>query len=83
MKLDRWLNENPYEHISSNGTRFTSDRCDFRTGVLVEKPDNITEERYLQDIGEFVGYHFANIWENLNGFSGYAAISYTITTRVY
>lgn len=74
-------NDKPYSHTSRHRTKFKSDRCDFRNGVAVEKPRGITEEHFMMDVSEFIGFHATNILPELNGFQGYGSISYTILVR--
>lgn len=70
-------NEQPFEHRSTNGCIFEADRCDFKNGVTVTPPDGISQAQLCADTAEFAAFHATNILEQLNGFCGYAAISYT------
>ena len=74
-------NEKPFEHICHNGSQFVAERSDFVGGVSVLVSKNITEEQLMADCGEFCGWHAANIWPTLNGFSGYASIQYTVIRK--
>lgn len=71
-------NDKPYRHVSKNGSLFESDRCDFQNGVTVTKPEGITEERFMVDVSEFIGFHATVIHPELNGFQGYGCITYRI-----
>ena len=72
------LNKKKFEHLCRNGTRFTADRCDFRNGVVAEIPHSISREQLMQDVSEMIAYHALNIFDQLNGFSGYDYITYII-----
>lgn len=79
------MNDMPFEHICKNGTVFTCERCDFRAPVKVKTEFSLMEmadveilQRIFVDISEMIGYHSKNIWEQLNGFSGYDCIHYEI-----
>lgn len=72
------INENPLEHTSSNFTRFIANRCDLQDGVKVEKPEDISELRFAQDVAEFAAWHRGCIFEQLNGFQGYDCIKFAI-----
>lgn len=76
------INEQPLEHTAHNFTRFTATRCDLCDGVTVEKPEGISELRFAQDVAEFAAWHRGNIWEQLNGFSGYDCIRFAIRSAV-
>ena len=79
------MNDMPFEHVSNHGTKFTCARCDFRSPVkvkmelsLMEMADHIALQHLMVDISEMIGYHSKNIWDQLNGFSGYDCIHYEI-----
>lgn len=74
----KFLNEQPLEHISSNGTKFISDRCDLRNGVRVLRPEGLSDEQYCADSVEFGAYHAYAIHGHLNGCPGYDAVKYTV-----
>ena len=76
MPMPVFLNENRFEHQSHYGTIFTADRCDFRSGVKVEIPKNMSRENLMSDVSEMVAYHALNIFNQLNGFQGYDCINY-------
>ena len=73
------LNEKPFSHSCRHGTAFESERCDFKTGVKVVKPENITEVNLGADFAEFGSFHAMHILERLNGFQGYDCIEFAIT----
>jgi hypothetical protein len=73
-----FLNDTSFEHISGNGTKFKSTRCDFRDGCVVVKRKGIIQALFAQDIAEMAGYHALNIRPDLNGFSGYDTIHFEI-----
>jgi len=79
------MNDMPFEHVSNHGTKFNCARCDFRSPVkvkmelsLMEMADHIALQHLMVDISEMIGYHSKNIWDQLNGFSGYDCIHYEI-----
>lgn len=72
------LNEEPFEHHCDNGITFKAERCDFQGGIVAVLPRGISNERLMADVSQMIGYHAANITPNLNGFSGYGGIKYTI-----
>ena len=76
MTFTTVTNEGSFSHISRNGTQFTAKRCDFKSGIYFETPDNISEAALLQDISEMIGFHATNILEHLNGFQGYDCVIY-------
>lgn len=73
------FNEKPFSHRSANGTNFKADRCDFKNGVMVERPLDISDAQLCADFSEFGAFHALAIHERLKGFAGYDCISYTIT----
>ena len=74
MKME-WLNEKPLEHTSSNGTTFKADRCDLRGGVIIEYPSYLlTDQQKMDDFLQFGAWHRGEIWQRLNGFSGYDCV---------
>jgi hypothetical protein len=72
------VNNKKFEHTCHYGTRFTSETCDFRNGVIVERSTYLDEVGFVTDIAEMVGFHATNILPELNGFQGYDAIRYTV-----
>jgi hypothetical protein len=72
------MNEQPYQHFSGNGTKFSCLRCDFKFPVKVRKPKGISEEAYTRDVAEMISNHVLTIWKQLNGFSGYDTIQFEI-----
>lgn len=79
--MTNWINEKSLEHRSHNGTVFKSERCDLRGGVEVLKPERISEADLGADFAEFAAWHTHCIFEQLNGFSGWGGISYSIVTE--
>lgn len=79
--MAKFLNEKKFEHICGNGTQFTADRCDFRGGILAEVPKGISRKELMQDVSEMIAYHALNIFNQLNGFSGYDCIKYEIKEK--
>ena len=76
------LNDKPFEHHCRNGTTFKCSRCDFRDVINVSNPDNPTTEKLMKDVAEMIGYHAFNIWEQLNGFSGYDAVRFNFASDI-
>ncbi len=72
------LNEKPFSHVSMNGTSFASDRCDFKNGVRIKIPADLSDVCLIQDVADMIQYHALNIWEQLNGFAGYSCIVYEV-----
>lgn len=79
------MNDMPFEHVSRHGTKFVCARCDFGAPVkvytgysLMEMADVEVLQRLMVDISEMIGYHSKNIWEELNGFSGYDCVNFQI-----
>ncbi|WP_274644197.1 hypothetical protein [Pseudomonas serbica] len=73
--------ERKFGHNCKNGTEIKADRCDFKTGVTVIKPANISDVKFCQDISEFSSFHAMHIRDDLHeGFCGYDNISFTIET---
>lgn len=79
--LMEWMGEKPFEHRGSHGTILTADRCDFKGGVAVDKPKDITDENFAQDMMEIAAWHAIHIHPNLNGFQGYDCVDITIKSR--
>lgn len=75
------INENPISHTSYNGTEFTADRADLRNGVTAAVPDRIRADQIMTDTAEFAAWHRGQIWEQLNGFSGYDCIRFNIVEK--
>jgi hypothetical protein len=76
--MGEWLNERSWQHSGPNGTEFTADRCDFKSGVTANVPMDMKLERLMQDVSAMVGYHATNILPHLNEFQGYDAFQFTI-----
>ncbi len=76
--MANWINDNPLEHRSNNGTVFLAERCDLRSGVEVMKPKQISVTDLCADFAEFAAWHTHCIFEQLNGFPGWSGISYSI-----
>jgi len=72
------MNNKKFEHTSHYGTHFTSERCDFKDGVTIQRSIHLDDVGFVTDIAEMVGYHATNILPELNGFQGYDAIRYNI-----
>jgi hypothetical protein len=78
---DKENNEKPFEYHTNDGVIFTSDRCDFSSGVKVKgfacnisQPHNL--HAALRAVAEMIAYHRAEVWPTLNGFSGYDCIHF-------
>lgn len=61
-----YLNEKPWEHRCSNGTVFRSDRCDFRTPIIVTnwprtESGELIGETFAADVAEMIGWWTVNI----------------------
>ncbi|MEX6780382.1 hypothetical protein [Pseudomonas aeruginosa] len=76
--MTTWINEQPLEHRSNNGTLFKAERCDLRGVVEVTKPLNISEADLGADFAEFAAWHTHCIFNQLNGFSGWGGIRYEL-----
>ena len=72
------MNDKPYSHVSSNGTTFKCERCDFRSPIKALRPGGLSDENFAVDVSEMIGDHARGIWPNLNGFQGYSALKYEI-----
>ena len=71
-------NNIPISLRADNGTEFKATRADLRDGVVVLPSTlNVTELQKMADFAQFGAWHAHQIHPNLNGFSGYDAISYT------
>jgi hypothetical protein len=73
-----WMNDSPFEHTGHYGTKLTADRCDFSSGVVVDKPLDITTAHLIQDMMEIAAWHAMHIHPHLNGFQGYDAFHITL-----
>lgn len=76
-----WMNERAFEHTGRYGTKLTADRCDFSTGVEVDKPLNITMQHLIQDMMEIAAWHAMHVHPHLNGFQGYDAFEITLVAH--
>jgi hypothetical protein len=72
------MNDKPFEHTGSHGTTLTADRCDFSTGVVIDKPLDITTQHFAQDMMEIAAWHAIHIHPKLNGFQGYDVFQITL-----
>lgn len=71
--------ERSFGYSCRYGTEISADRCDFKNGLKIIKPEGISELEFASDMIEFSGYHAANIHpELMSGFQGYDCISLTI-----
>jgi hypothetical protein len=71
------MNDKPYEHTSRYGTTFKCARCDFREPIYYQyRGEKLSREKLMLDVSELIGFHAANIWENLNGFQGYDTVRF-------
>ena len=75
------VNEKHFLH-NAHPLTFFANRCDFRDGVYVVVPDDIkmTPDMWIKATAQVMGFHSVNIHRELNGFSGYDAISYTLVS---
>ena len=71
------MNDKPFRHTAGR-FRFTAARCDFQSGVMIHTPKDYTAIELVAAVAEMTGYHATSIWPELNGFSGYDSISWTI-----
>jgi hypothetical protein len=76
-----FLNDKPFEHICSNGTKFRCERCDFTKTIFYSNEPHegicqTDEVRLMVDVAEMIGFHATNIHPQLNGFSGYDCITF-------
>ncbi len=74
----QFMNDKPFVHVSSGGTRFICERCDFTKPVKVHESASLTREGLMGDVAEMVGYHAVAIHPELNGFAGYDCITFEI-----
>lgn len=72
-------NDGPYSHTSHHGTKFSSDHCDLRSGVKIERRKGTNLAQLLADVCEFTGYHACVILPELNSFQGYDTVSFHVT----
>ena len=56
------MNNEPYQHFSSNGTEFNCVRCDFSFPIIVKKPKGLSEDRFARDVAEMISNHVLTIW---------------------
>ncbi len=75
------MNDKPFIHRADMFT-FTASRCDFQSGVIIRTPKQYTETELAAAVAEMIGYHATAIWPELNGFSGYDSISWTIANSL-
>ncbi len=68
-KINAW----PFQHQGRNGVNLLAERCDFTTGVKIEKPKGISDAKFASDLSEIFGFHATVILPDLNGFQGYGA----------
>ncbi len=66
----RILNDQPFEHIGLNGTKFMAERCDFVGGLTAYVPKHLRPEQVAADMYALGAWHWANIVPDLNGFTG-------------
>lgn len=67
--MSLYLNRHPFSHYAK-GLEFKAKRCDFVGGVEVHG-EVYRNEQLASAVSEMIGYHATNIWQHLNGFSGY------------
>lgn len=73
------LNEQPFEHESSNGASFRCSRSDFFTDISVTMPKGLPAAKFAADVAEMAAHHALNIHPDLNGFAGYDRLRFVIT----
>ncbi|MCP4526701.1 MAG: hypothetical protein GY833_12455 [Aestuariibacter sp.] len=75
------MNGRAFQH-SANGFDFFSERCDFKDGLYVVKPDTYetSESDLIAATAHVVGYHACNVRPELNGFAGYDAITFKVVS---
>jgi len=71
--------DTPIEHIS--GMLVFKAQANLMGGVIVEipewmEPEEIGLESFGMAVAEFIAWHRGNIWNQLNGFSGYDRIQF-------
>ena len=74
--MAKFINEQPIEHSSSNGTTFKADRADLIGGVTVQAYSHTSEKDKMADFAEFAAWHTHCIFNQLNGFNGWSAVKY-------
>jgi hypothetical protein len=74
----RPVNEKSFEYVGRYGSKFTSDRCDFKNGVRAAKPSSLTEVKYTSDVAEMMGWWALHVYPHLNGFAGFDCIRFEV-----
>ena len=72
------MNEKPVEH-HARGPTFRCERADFRGVPIMVSGWDPVEDKVLylmQAVADFTAWHRGNIFEHLNGFSGYGALQF-------
>lgn len=72
--MSKFLNDEPLEYRSSNGTVLKCLKCDLSVDVDVNNELEISKDELLSDYLEFGAWHALNIHSQLNGFVGYSRI---------
>ena len=75
--------EKSFSHQGPNGSFLTATRCDFRDGLVIERPKKISDAEFAVDMATIFGYHALNIQPGLHGgFNGYDLPSRSVTVRI-
>lgn len=70
-----------FQHTGRYGTRLDAQRMDFKSGVVISKPKNITDTHFASDMTEIIGWWVENIKANfppVHGFSGFDCLNLTV-----
>jgi hypothetical protein len=74
--------DKPFSHRGRRGTVLRAARCDLAGGVTLTVPKGISREHLAADIMQIAGYHAAVVLPDLNGFSGYDTLRFTIVDEI-
>lgn len=75
------MNYKSFTHTAGR-FKFFAPRCDFQSGIFMQTPKSYTATELAAAVAEMIGYHATAIWPELNGFSGYDSISWTIRNPI-
>lgn len=70
------MNNKSYTHLSSGGTLFECERCDFSKPIKYSNKFSYNEEILLRDVAEMIAHHTLFIHPELSYFAGYDAIKF-------
>ena len=69
------LKDKPFEHRSSNGTIFKTEKCSLTRPIEVSnRPENPL--LFAKDVAEMIAYHTLAIYPELPSFQGYGGIKF-------